>query len=193
MAQCWSELFPRAPVPQVLATACCAQFAISRDRIRTISLSTFVFYRKLLLETHLSDYMSGRVWEYLWQYVFTGQNSVCPSQHACYCDSYGICFEGEEGYDHWFEVRHNMEQRQGELADWHKKAEAIEKARKVGRLDEAAQLEVPELGRDAELDHEIDQFSRQLTQMRDQAVERGKNPRIRAMESGREWHEGDGF
>ena len=193
MAQCWSELFPHAPIPQVLATACCAQFAISRDRIRAIPLLTYESYRKWLLETHLSDYMSGRVWEYLWQFIFTGENSVCPSQHGCYCDGYGICLEGEEGFDHWLKVRHGMQQRQDELADWHKKAEAIEKARKEGRLDEAAQLEVPGLGRDTVLDREIDQLSRELTLMRDQAIERGKNPKIRALESGREWNEGDGY
>lgn len=193
LAECWSELFPRAPIPHVLATACCAQFAISRDRIRSIPLSTFNHYRNWLLRTELNDFMSGRVWEYLWQYVFTGQSSLCPSQHACYCDGYGICFEGEEGFNHWIEVRDKMELRQKELAAWHEKADAIKEAKNKGRLDEAAKLEVPELGRDTELDREIDQLSRELTLQHDMAVVRGKEPRIRALESGREWNEGDGL
>jgi hypothetical protein len=126
MAKSWSELFPHEPIPRVLAGPCCAQFALSRDRIRTIPLSTFSFYRNWLLKTELSDYISGRIWEYIWQFVFTGQSSVCPTQHACYCDGYGVCFDGEADFDKWYEIRYNREQLLGQLAEWRAKATAIE-------------------------------------------------------------------
>lgn len=193
MAKCWSELFPHEPIPRVLAVPCCAQFALSRDRIRAIPLSTFNFYRNWLLKTELSDYISGRIWEYLWQFVFTGESSVCPIQHACYCDGYGICFDGEADFDKWFEIRYNRGQLQAQLAEWRDKALAIENAKNEGRLDEAADLEVPELGKDAQLEKAIDELTGELSRRRDAAVERGRDPRIRAMMSGREWKEGDGY
>jgi hypothetical protein len=193
MAKCWSELFPHEPIPRVLAVPCCAQFALSRDRIRTIPLSTFKFYRNWLLKTELSDYISGRIWEYIWQFVFTGQSSVCPTQHVCYCDGYGICFEGEADFDKWFEIRYNREQLQNQLAEWRDKAMAIENAKTKGRLDETAELEVPELGKDAQLEKEIEDLNHELSQRHDAAVERGGDPRVRALQSGREWKEGDGF
>lgn len=95
LAKCWNELFPLDPLPPFLAQACCAQFSVSKERILSIPLSRFLFYRDWMLATPLSDYISGRIWEYSWQFVFTGQHFYCPAQHLCYCDGFGICF-GEE-------------------------------------------------------------------------------------------------
>lgn len=59
------------------------------------------------METPLEDDVSGRVWEYLWQYVFPGpvrtasletMAEACPEPHVCYCDGYGYCFGGEKEY-----------------------------------------------------------------------------------------------
>ena len=83
-------------MPKVLAQPCCAQFAISKGRILSIPLKRFIAYRDWLLRTPLSDYISGRVWEYIWQFVFTGNHTVCPMMHICYCDGYGFCFGGEK-------------------------------------------------------------------------------------------------
>lgn len=193
IANAWSELFPHDPIPQVLASACCAQFAISRDRIRSIPLATYKFYQKWVLTSQLPDYLSGRIWEYLWAFVFTGESSTCPSQHGCYCDGYGICFEGEAGFDGWLGVRYKMEKAQLELVEWHRRGQAIKDAMFLGMIDEAAQLQVPEMGRDAELEVEVEHWGRELTLQRDIAIERGRDPRVRALESGRDWKEGDGY
>jgi hypothetical protein len=62
----WLELFPNvAAPPRVLSQPCCAQFALSKDRIQTIPLAQYVFYRDWLLQTPLTDNLSGRVWEYV--------------------------------------------------------------------------------------------------------------------------------
>lgn len=66
LAKSWSEIFPMDPIPRVLAQPCCAQFAISRSRIEALPLARYVFYRDWMLRTALSDYLSGRVWEYIW-------------------------------------------------------------------------------------------------------------------------------
>lgn len=109
IAKTWLELFPHDPIPNVLAQPCCGQFAISRDRIRSLPLETYIYYRDWLMETHLSDYISGRIWEYVWQFVFTGENVVCPKEHVCYCDGFGVCFGGEEEYEaYWVKNRERL-------------------------------------------------------------------------------------
>lgn len=193
VAKAWSEIFPLDPIPEVLAQPCCAQFAISRDRIRGVPLGRYVWYRDWLLRTPLSDYISGRVWEYVWQFVFTGQNVVCPSMHVCYCDGYGVCFESEEAFNGWFEIRYNMREREEELKSWQEKGKKIQEAMERGELDEASQLEVPELGRDETLQREIDELRTQLEKQRQEAMERGNDPAVRAAAAGREWFHGDGF
>ncbi len=193
LAKAWSELFPMDPIPQVLAQPCCAQFALSRERVHAIPLRRFTFYRDWLLRTPLSDYISGRVWEYMWQFVFTGQNVFCPAQHVCYCDGFGVCFGGEEEYNAWFETRFKKRELETELKDWEEKAKKIQDAKDEGKLDEAAQLEVPELGRDVFLRAQIDAYNSDLDARKSVALERGNDPRNRADESGRSWTEGDGF
>jgi len=193
LAKSWSELFPLDPIPNVLAQPCCAQFALSRDRIHSIPLSRFIFYRDWLLRTSLSDYISGRVWEYIWQFVFTGKNVFCPAQHACYCDGFGVCFGGEVEFNDWFETRYKKRQLESELRDWEEKAKAIQDAKDEGRLDDAAQLKVPEMGQDVFLQSQIEALNDDLNARKMVALERGTNPRNRAEESGRVWNEGDGF
>ncbi|KAI9838577.1 MAG: hypothetical protein M1819_004889 [Sarea resinae] len=193
LAKSWSELFPLDPIPDILAQPCCAQFALSRDRVQSIPLSRFIFYRDWLLRTPLSDYISGRIWEYLWQFVFTGQNVACPVQHACYCDGFGLCFGGPNEFNDWFELRYQLQISENELLDWHSKDEMIQSAKAEGRLDDAAHLEVPELGKDVVLREKIDGLMTELGKRKEAAFERGKDPRIRAEESGRPWQEGDGF
>ena len=99
LAKGWSDFFPRDSISEALAEPCCAQFAISRDRIRSLPLAQYKFYRDWLLRATLSDYIRGRVWEYIWQFFFTGINVVCPKEHVCYCDGFGVCFGGKEVYD----------------------------------------------------------------------------------------------
>lgn len=192
LARVWSELFPLDPIPQILAQPCCGQFALSRERVHAIPKTKFSFYRDWLMRTDLPNYLSGRVWEYLWQYIFTGKNAFCPDQHVCYCDGYGVCFENEQAFDHWFELRWKTDDLERELEAWHSKAKLIEDAA-IGVLDEANDLEVPEVGKDATLEHEIQQNRRQLDEQRDDAINRGNDPQNRAAIAGREWHDGDWY
>jgi hypothetical protein len=109
LEQSWSELFPLDPLPSVLAQPCCAQFALSRERVLSVPKSRFVYFRDWLRRTPLSTYISGRIWEYTWQFVFTRQAVVCPDMHVCYCDVYGVCFSGER-FNKWFKLRYESSQ-----------------------------------------------------------------------------------
>ncbi|KAI9750105.1 MAG: hypothetical protein M1815_002023 [Lichina confinis] len=97
----WPLLFPDddAAVPETLAHPCCGQFAVSRERLLSVPRERFVAYRDWLLQSPLPDHLSGRLWEYLWQYVFAGKAVLCPEEHICYCQGYGLCFGRGEGDD----------------------------------------------------------------------------------------------
>ena len=59
-------LFPGEPVPQAVGAPCCAQFAVTADRIRKRPKSDYERYRTWLLETELDGGLSGRVIEFMW-------------------------------------------------------------------------------------------------------------------------------
>ena len=115
LSRVWKELFPGEDVPATLGAPCCAQYAVSKERIRAVPLARFVFVRDWLLKTPLTDYISGRLWEYLWHYLFTGEHVKCPLEHVCLCDGYGICFGGEEGYGTFRQLKVSKEALQQEM------------------------------------------------------------------------------
>ncbi|KAK4505842.1 hypothetical protein PRZ48_003807 [Zasmidium cellare] len=62
----FEELFPGVEVPDVVGAACCAQFAVTAERIRQRPKSDFERYRTWLLQTELNDDLAGRIIEYSW-------------------------------------------------------------------------------------------------------------------------------
>jgi hypothetical protein len=195
MAEAWAELFPLKPIPKVLAQPCCSQFALSRDKIRELPRETYSLFRDWLLRSEHRDSMSGRIFEYLWQVIFTDQSTFCPNQRTCYCDGFGVCFESEETFDKWFEIRYQLKSAEEELREWHNKADEIERYRKDGKLQaiEAGELKVPEFGKDQQLASLIRKLRADLEARRLQAIQRGTDAKIRAESDGRTWEEGDGF
>ena len=196
LADSWAELFPNEHIPTVLAQPCCAQFAVSRERILSIPKKRFIWLRDWLLRTELSDYLSGRIFEYTWQYIFTASPMHCPSMSACYCDGYGLCFGDPEKFDYYFELQFNRAKYKEELRVWNERAEEIAYAHeraKNGRMNGEEELEVPEVGRDVWLQESIDDLTQEMDARRAAAFELGQDPKQRAKEAGREWTDGDGF
>ncbi|KAF2255062.1 hypothetical protein BU26DRAFT_514862 [Trematosphaeria pertusa] len=193
LAKSWSELFPLDEVPAILAQPCCAQFALSRERIQAKPHTQYVWYREWLFSTKLPDFLSGRIWEYVWQFVFTGNNVYCPKEHICFCDQFGSCFGGEQEFDDFIKVKNELGDRERDLREWEDKGKAIQEAKDEGRFEEAEQMEKPEPGKDKEFRKEIDRLRPIVDGLKRDAVERGKDPKNRAKEAGREWHEGDDF
>jgi len=193
LAKSWSELFPLDEVPAVLAQPCCAQFALSRERIQAKPYTQYVWYRDWLFNTRMPDYLSGRIWEYVWQFVFTGKNVYCPKEHICYCDQYGTCFGGEEEYENYKALQSALNDNLDDLRDWESMSLAMEDARKKDDKEKLKTLAVPEPGKDAEYRKEIDRLRPIVDALKHDAEIRGQDPRNRALEAGREWNEGDGF
>lgn len=106
-AEAFSSLFPGQPVPAAIGSPCCAQLAVTGDKIRERPRSDYEAYREWLLNTELPDEISGRVMEYSWHRtplstfpmvtllsdaVIFGQQAVsCPIAGDCYCETYGLC------------------------------------------------------------------------------------------------------
>lgn len=175
-SQVWHQLHPKDPIPAALSQPCCAQFAVSGQRIRTRPVSDYLQYRQWLLDTDLSDEFSGRILEYNWQYIFTGQGEFCPPQHECYCDGFGICFGGttDAKLQHWLDL-----QRKKELVD--------EKLTELRKDAESHRQEI------VSADQEKSALIHRLDSLKAEAYRRGESPEERALECGRPWQPGDGF
>ncbi|KAG0154697.1 hypothetical protein PDIDSM_265 [Penicillium digitatum] len=191
LARAWGELFPDQEIPSVLAQPCCAQFALSRDRIRSIPRARFVFYRDWLLSTDLSDYITGRIWEYFWQFIFTGEAVLCVDENVCLCDGYGFCFGGNEEWNNYREAETKKNEIQQELDNWMWLTDMgfdppIEE-------DGLPEPDDPEGEKGNELANQLQEKQQELVDILLAAIERGKNPQYRAQEAGRPWKEGDGF
>ena len=74
MAEAWLFMFGDIPVPEKISTPCCAQFAVSKQQILTRSKEEYERYLTWLVETPLSDDMSGRIFEYLWHIIFGAES-----------------------------------------------------------------------------------------------------------------------
>ena len=106
MADAWEHIFPDVEVPEKIGVACCAQFAVTKQQIRSRPKEDYERIFQWLMETPLDDAISGRIMEYLWHVIFgrepqqlvqfVGQSlrltrSSCPDDLKCYCDTYGMC------------------------------------------------------------------------------------------------------
>lgn len=175
-AKAWMELLPGHAAPDTVAQPCCAQFAVSRERIHALPRAQYIHFRDWLLHVDLSDELSGKVFEYLWQYIWTGQAVVCPAENVCYCDGYGICFGGAQEYAGYFAVR----EQAGEI---HAQIDSVD----------GTSLEDEDRHYWEFLRLRLGRLERQIGGTLEAALERGADPRMRAKEAGRAWSEGDGF
>jgi hypothetical protein len=166
---------PDTPRPKAISQPCCAQFAVSRERILQRPLEFYKRYRDWLLSTDLEDSESGRMLEYSRQYIFTGNFEFCPSMYKCYCDGYGVCFEGgEDALQQWMGILHQREK----IA--RKENDMVEKGKGKGMKYQNLMKERLEL-------------EGLMENLREAAIKRGADPKTRAEDCGREWKEGDGF
>ena len=176
VAKAWRELFPGKPVPYTLSQPCCSQFAVSAERIQSIPRERYIWMRKWVEDTDLQDSVTGRIWEYVWQYLWTGQHEYCPEEYICYCDAYGVCFEDEDHYKHYFKLKRELDERNEELAgiDWHKDKSLGEE--KITQMRS-----------------NVKRLKNETRYLRESAWSRGMDPQVRAEKVGRKWEQGDGY
>jgi len=192
VARAWAEMFPGVPIPDALGAPCCAQFAVSGERIRSIPRADFERYRNWLIRTTEGDWVSGRVFEYIWQVIFTGEPKVCPDSRTCYCDGYGICFTTAEAFEEWFELHHRWGETLKELDVWEAKAKVVDGVGDWKKMEQM-KIEIPVPGKNWELKEDIDRTLRTLIDVRIDAIRNGTDPEVRARVAGRNWKDGDGY
>lgn len=76
----------------VVAQACCAQFAVSKEQILARPREEYEHFVRFLENTVQDgheDETAGRVMEYMWHIIFGRDKVFCPRQVDCYCDVYG--------------------------------------------------------------------------------------------------------
>lgn len=173
LSQCWHELFPSKPLPEALGQGCCAQFALSKNRVLSIPLSRFIFYRDWMLRTPLSDYVSGRIWEYLWQYLFTGESIYCPSEHACHCQGFGVCFGGATEYEEFRELGRSKEAYEKELEEMRQREAVIGDGK--GREYNASDATFSDQDRYSNLTRHIEVLEKEMQTRKLHAIKQGDN------------------
>lgn len=193
----WPSLFPNEPLPDMLAQTCCSQFALSKERIRSIPREEYIRLQDWLLTTSISDHLVGRIFEYIWQYLWLGKPVHCPSQHACYCDTYGLCFDDDEDFQAWFEVRFYVRRDEWELFAWAReeaKQSRIDKEIIDGQISSqnvGLSIQKPPVGRIEELSRAVDGRWMKLLTKRDAAITKGKSAQWRAKIAKRKLDRGD--
>lgn len=186
IAAAWAELFVDDPIPDAIGAPCCAQFAVSRERIRATPKKKYQKYRDWLIRTDETDWISGRVFEYLWHKIFTDQSQLCPDARACYCDGYGICFESDGLFNDWFHNHFHWSKSVKELEKWDEQAALVAG---IGDWDKIEQMNinVPLPGRNLELKEDIQTRFEKLVKLRTAALENGTDPEVRAAVARRPW------
>jgi hypothetical protein len=133
-------------VPEILATPCCSQIAVTKERIRSIPREQYQHHIDWILNTNLPDSISGRTWgkayfytnspsfsigaekffpyfsanlvaEHMWQHLFLQKAIDCPVEHIAYCRLYHICFSGRVAYEEWIELNQGRQTLEKELKD----------------------------------------------------------------------------
>lgn len=133
MLDAWESMFPDVAVPDVLAQPCCSQIAVSSKSIRSRPLAQYVHLRQWILDTEIPDGILGRIWEYVWQYLFTGNAIYCPDEIVCFCEGYGACFVDTAEKEKWYEMYQGylaLKVQAGSLMGT--KKEMVERKRKMG-------------------------------------------------------------
>ncbi|KAH8602819.1 hypothetical protein B0O99DRAFT_679805 [Bisporella sp. PMI_857] len=156
--------FPADPLPPILAQPCCSQFAVTREAILSIPLEQYQYQQSWLVDTKLSDHLSGRVWEHMWQYLFLKKAVDCPVAFKALCRGWHVCFGSEQELVRWNDL--------ADTASW--KRDQLKRFSKNGadnwRLEAFAR--------------QLEELETQLGSLRDQAIERGKSSWTRARLSG---------
>jgi hypothetical protein len=132
------------------------------------------------------------VWEYIWQFVFTGENIVCPKEHICYCDGFGVCFGGENEYNEYEMKVREKEDLEEELKKWRETKEKKKKLLEEGHTEIEEDL-TAEAGIDMELESKVKELQAWCDERKQLAKEHGDVAMDRALEAGRPWKDGDGF
>ncbi|KJY01384.1 hypothetical protein TI39_contig293g00012 [Zymoseptoria brevis] len=185
--EAWKELWPSEPIPEVLSTPCCSQFAVSRDQIRVTPRERYIEIRTWLRESEHPSFIVGRIFEYIWHVIMNNGSLIfCPDPRICYCEVYDVCMSPDE-YTEYFEIGEAWRSVTHELRLWKEWYE------ESGNVDEQpgeyADQVAKESGLDPEatdgwtrgdwLQYKANELYNELNERRQKAFDAAKNPATR--------------
>jgi hypothetical protein len=142
-----------------------------------VPIERFKHYRQWLLTTGMDDQFSGRVFEYIWHYIFTGHEILCPAMNTCYCDGYGYCFGGRQKFADYFEKQDARNAKWQKLDEYNKREDDAKKDGKDPGFNETEKATI------SELRNEIGAMDREMDALREDAKKRGDDPKARREET----------
>ncbi|KAK0619307.1 hypothetical protein B0T14DRAFT_584758 [Immersiella caudata] len=107
----WMELFGGA-APEVLSQPCCAQFAVTKERIRERGIEFYTGVWVSLTPFPLTPRLADR------KDIWAGNAVHCPDEHECYCQGYGICFESDQKYRGYIDQKHRWHELNDQVLDF---------------------------------------------------------------------------
>ncbi|KAH9906270.1 hypothetical protein F4778DRAFT_639622 [Xylariomycetidae sp. FL2044] len=90
----YMELFQvsREEVPKEVGGICCAQFAVTREKIQERPKSDYERMLGWALTTNVTDAFGvGWVFETIWHRIFNMEAVHCPMVEECHCNLFGLC------------------------------------------------------------------------------------------------------
>jgi hypothetical protein len=102
-----------------------------------------------------------------------------------HCDGFGVCFEDDQEFDSWLQLKQKQHDREKELESWHLEPSSVLGAA-MKMPSEAGQTKLFKEGRNVAIQQEIEQIKRHLNEQRAVAISRGNDPRNRVTIAGRE-------
>lgn len=168
MAQAFAENF--APwgvgyVPEILAGPCCSQFAVSREAVLARPREQYEHHARWLVESEWSDYIVGRTWEHMFQFLFKGEGADCPVEWKVLCRMYGVCFGGAGQFAEWEKLGREREDLWDGMGFW-------------SNLGFWAELKDP--GKVQRARGRVQEIERLMAKMMGEALKRGRDEKVRA-------------
>ncbi|KAI5860083.1 hypothetical protein GGS23DRAFT_248031 [Durotheca rogersii] len=157
MREAFSENFHTNDVPVILAGPCCSQFAVTRDAVRRHPRSQYRITMDWLVQTGWTDYITGRVWEHMWPWLFKGEAVDCAVEWKAYCRMYHICFDADS---------------RSRITSLEEEKKELEKS--YGLLDELIDL----FG-SSKITKRVEEINAIMTAELENALERGKSEAVR--------------
>lgn len=127
-------------VPGILAGPCCSQFAVTREAVLRNPRHQYKRSMDWLVGTSLSDYISGRIWEHMWPYLFMREAIDCPLEWKVYCAMYHVCFEDRDGPSEYNRLWKEKDALKEDIEFWREILDPQAGVRARKRIQEIEQL-----------------------------------------------------
>ncbi|TPX12547.1 uncharacterized protein E0L32_000724 [Thyridium curvatum] len=80
-------------LPRYFGGPCCSQFVVTKEAVHRHPREQYKRSTDWLAETSWPDWITGRTWEHMFPWMFTGNAVDCPMEWKVFCGMYHVCFK----------------------------------------------------------------------------------------------------